>query len=171
MSPSVLWRHQMKTISALLALFEGNPPVTSGFPSQIEGNAGFDASFDVSQNKRINKQLNRRWGLTPGLSLRRPCNVQQFLSNSLFNVRRFVIDVPGNGLLLDGTKLLTVPSLIYHHYNHNMTQNHIIFWFRMKLWEIPNSTIVNRTKYDLIAKVWLSCCLVLLSLSADSKTR
>ena len=27
-------RHQMETFSALLALYEGNPPVTSGFPSQ-----------------------------------------------------------------------------------------------------------------------------------------
>ena len=26
------WRHQMKTFSALLALCEGNPPVTGGFP-------------------------------------------------------------------------------------------------------------------------------------------
>ena len=28
------WRHQMEIFSALLALCEGNPPVTGGFPSQ-----------------------------------------------------------------------------------------------------------------------------------------
>ena len=28
------WRHQMKTFSSLLALCDGNPPVTGGFPSQ-----------------------------------------------------------------------------------------------------------------------------------------
>ena len=28
------WRHQIKTFSASLALCEGNPPVTDGFPSQ-----------------------------------------------------------------------------------------------------------------------------------------
>ena len=27
-----LWRHQMEAISALLALCEGNPPATGGFP-------------------------------------------------------------------------------------------------------------------------------------------
>ena len=31
---SAWWRHQMETFSALLALCEGNPPVTGGFPSQ-----------------------------------------------------------------------------------------------------------------------------------------
>ena len=30
------WRHQMETFSALLALCEGNPPVTGGFPSQSQ---------------------------------------------------------------------------------------------------------------------------------------
>ena len=32
-SPS-WWRYEMKTFSALLALCEGNPPATGGFPSQ-----------------------------------------------------------------------------------------------------------------------------------------
>ena len=27
------WRHQMKTLSTLLALYEGNPPVSGGFPA------------------------------------------------------------------------------------------------------------------------------------------
>ena len=31
---SIWWRHQMETFSASLALCEGNPPVTGGFPSQ-----------------------------------------------------------------------------------------------------------------------------------------
>ena len=29
-----LWHHDMETLSSLLALCEGNPPVTGGFPSQ-----------------------------------------------------------------------------------------------------------------------------------------
>ena len=33
-----LWCHDMKTFSALLALCEGNPPVTSGFSSQSVSN-------------------------------------------------------------------------------------------------------------------------------------
>ena len=33
------WRHDTETLSTLLALCEGNPPVTSGFPSQRTSNA------------------------------------------------------------------------------------------------------------------------------------
>ena len=39
----------METFSALLALYEGNPPVTGGFPSQKPGN--FDVFFDLRLNK------------------------------------------------------------------------------------------------------------------------
>ena len=36
-----VWRrHTMETVSALLALCEGNPPVTGGFPSQTASNVG-----------------------------------------------------------------------------------------------------------------------------------
>ena len=34
------WRHQMETISALLALCEGNPPVTGGFTAMKKRNFG-----------------------------------------------------------------------------------------------------------------------------------
>ena len=37
--PSMWWRHGMETLSALLALCGGNPPVTGGFPSQRGNNA------------------------------------------------------------------------------------------------------------------------------------
>ena len=40
-----LWRHQMKAFFALLALCEGNPPVTGRFPSQRASNAGFIVKF------------------------------------------------------------------------------------------------------------------------------
>ena len=55
------WRHQMKTFSALLALCEGNPLVTVGFPSQRPVTRSFDIFFDLRPNKRLNKQLRRRW--------------------------------------------------------------------------------------------------------------
>ena len=45
------WRHAMETLSVLLALCEGNPPVTGGFLSQRASNRDFDAFFDVSLNK------------------------------------------------------------------------------------------------------------------------
>ena len=39
-------RHQMETFSASLALCEGNPPVTGGFPSQRPVVWSFDVFFD-----------------------------------------------------------------------------------------------------------------------------
>ena len=42
---AVWWRHQMETFSALLALCEGNPAVTGGFPSQRSVTRSFDVFF------------------------------------------------------------------------------------------------------------------------------
>ena len=39
------WRHPMETFFALLALCEGNPPVTGGFPSQRPVTRSFDLSL------------------------------------------------------------------------------------------------------------------------------
>ena len=50
------WHHQMETFSALLALCEGNPPVTGGVPSQRPVIRGFDGSFDQCGNKWLDKQ-------------------------------------------------------------------------------------------------------------------
>ena len=47
------WRHQMETISALLALCEGNPMVTDGFPSKRPLERNFDVFFDLRLNKRL----------------------------------------------------------------------------------------------------------------------
>ena len=54
----VWWRHQMETFSALLALCEGNPPVTGGFPSQKPVTRIFDVFFDLRLNKRPNGWAN-----------------------------------------------------------------------------------------------------------------
>ena len=73
--PYPLWRHQMETFSALLALCVGNSPVTGEFPSQRLVTRSFGAFFDVRLNKRLNKQS---WGWrfeTPSCSLWRHCNV------------------------------------------------------------------------------------------------
>ena len=56
------WRHhELETISILLALCEGNLPVTGGFPSQRVIMWSFDVLFDVSLNKLLNKQSSCRW--------------------------------------------------------------------------------------------------------------
>ena len=68
------WRHQMDTFSALLALCEGIPPVTGGFPSQRPVTQSFDVFFDLRQNKRLSKQSRRRWLETPPRSLWHHCN-------------------------------------------------------------------------------------------------
>ena len=51
----IWWHHQMETFSTLLALYQGNPPVTGGFPSQRPVMQSFDVSFDVRLNKRLSK--------------------------------------------------------------------------------------------------------------------
>ena len=62
-----------KKKSALLALFDENPPVTGGFPSQRPLTRSFDVFFDLCLNKQVNKQSRRRWFETPSRSLWRHC--------------------------------------------------------------------------------------------------
>ena len=50
------WRHQMETISALLALSEENPRVTGGFPLQRPVTRSFHVFCDLHRNKRLSKQ-------------------------------------------------------------------------------------------------------------------
>ena len=93
----------METFSALLALCEGNPPVTGEFSSQRPVKQGFDLFFDVHMNKGLSKQSSRRWFETPWRSLWRHCNgkyasvagayyCEQFrysLSSNLWAFRKF----------------------------------------------------------------------------------
>ena len=51
----------METTSALLALHEGNPPVTCEFPPQGPVRRGFDVFFHLHLNKQLSKQSKRRW--------------------------------------------------------------------------------------------------------------
>ena len=54
-----LWRHQMETFSALLAICAGNSPVPGEFPTQRPVTRRFDVFFDLRLNKRLSKQS---WG-------------------------------------------------------------------------------------------------------------
>ena len=69
------WRHQMETVSALLALCAGNSPVTGEFPSKRPVTRCFDVFFDLRLNKHVNRQSRRRWFETSSRSLWRHCNV------------------------------------------------------------------------------------------------
>ena len=51
------WRHQMETISALLAICAGNSPVTGEFPAQRPVTRSFDVFFDL----RLTKWLSKQW--------------------------------------------------------------------------------------------------------------
>ena len=56
------------TFSALLALCEGNSPVTGKFPSQTPVTRCFYVSFEMRLNKRLSKPSRRRWFETPSRS-------------------------------------------------------------------------------------------------------
>ena len=64
----------METFSMLLALCEGNPPVTCGFPSQRPVMWSFDVFFDLCLNKRLSKQSRCRRFEMPSRSLWCHCN-------------------------------------------------------------------------------------------------
>ena len=71
----------METFSTLLALCEGNSPVTGEFPSQRPvTKKGFDVFFDLRLNKRLSKPSWGWWFETPSRSVWRHCN-----SDALFN--------------------------------------------------------------------------------------
>ena len=46
----------METFSKLLALYEGNQPVTGGFPLQTPETQSFDVIFDLRPKKRLYKR-------------------------------------------------------------------------------------------------------------------
>ena len=72
--PSAWWRHQMETISALLALCVGNSPVTGEFPAQRPVTQSFYVFSYLRLNKRLSKQSWDWWCETPPCSLWRHCN-------------------------------------------------------------------------------------------------
>ena len=76
------WRHQMETISALLALCAGNSPITGEFPSQRPVARSFYIFFDLCLNKPLSKQWRRRWFETPSCPLRHHRNVSAGLAGA-----------------------------------------------------------------------------------------
>ena len=68
-------RHQMNVLSTILALCEGNPPISGGFSSQRPLTWSFDDFFALRLNKRLSKQSRHRWFETPSRPLWRHCNV------------------------------------------------------------------------------------------------
>ena len=78
----------METFSTLLAICEGNLPVTGWFPSQRPATRNFDVFFYLLLNKRLSKQSRRRWFETPSRPLWRHCyadinHLQKCMPNQL----------------------------------------------------------------------------------------
>ena len=69
-----LWRHQMETFSALLAICAGNSPVIREFPAQRPVTRSFDDFFDLGLNKRLSKQSWGWWFETLSRPLWRHCD-------------------------------------------------------------------------------------------------
>ena len=70
------WRHQMETLSALLAICAGNSPITGKFPAQRPVTRSFNVYFDLRPNKRLSKQSRSWWFETQWCPLWRHCNVK-----------------------------------------------------------------------------------------------
>ena len=68
------WRHQMETISALLATCAGNSPVPGEFPAQRPVTQSFGVIFDLRLNTRLSKQPWGWWFETLSRPLWRHCN-------------------------------------------------------------------------------------------------
>ena len=64
----------MESFSALLALCEGNPPVTDGFPPWRPATRIIHVRFALHLNKRLRRQSRRRWFEMSSRWLWRHCN-------------------------------------------------------------------------------------------------
>ena len=76
MNLATWWRHQMETISALLAICVGNSPVPGEFLAQRPVTRSFDVFFDQRLNKRLSKQPRCWWFETLSRPLWRHRNAQ-----------------------------------------------------------------------------------------------
>ena len=78
-----LWRHQMETFSALLAICVGNSPVPGEFHAQRPVTRSFDVFFDLRLNEPLSKQWWGWWFETLSRPLWRHCN----------GTKRFIFDI------------------------------------------------------------------------------
>ena len=69
-----LWRHQMETFSAFLAICVGNSLVTGEFSSRRPVTRSFDVSFIYTFNKWLSRQSWGWWFETPSRLMWRHCN-------------------------------------------------------------------------------------------------
>ena len=95
-------------ISALLALCEGNSPVTGEVPSQRPVTRSFDVFFDLCLNQQLSKQWRRRWFETPSRSSHHDVTVMYIL----FSLHQF--ETPSRSSRRHcNIYLIQSPSVIY----------------------------------------------------------
>ena len=82
----IWWRQQMATASALLAIYDGNSPVTGEFPAQRPVTRGFGVFCDLRLKKWLSKQSWGWWFETPLRYLWRHCNVIGTLPSYPFQI-------------------------------------------------------------------------------------
>ena len=80
------WRHQMETLSALLAICAGNSPVPGEFPAQRPVTRSFHVFFDLRLNKALSKKSWGWWFETLSRPLWRHCNVDTCFCHNTPNV-------------------------------------------------------------------------------------
>ena len=96
------WCYEMETFSALLALCEGNPQVTGGFPSQKPLTQSIDNFFDLRLNKQFSKQSRCWWFETPSHPLWCHCNACNMLSVLFIIIHATFSHSPVNMVVVDG---------------------------------------------------------------------
>ena len=97
----------METFSALLALCEGNSPVTGEFPTQRPVTRSFDVFFDLRLNKRLSKPSGRRWFETPSRSSYVTVMDGGFKYRPGIWHPNFVITMPADTLAHNDTRILS----------------------------------------------------------------
>ena len=80
-----------ENIFRVTGLCEGNPLVTSGFPSQRSVMQSFDVFFDLRLNNRLSKQSRCQWFEMPLRSLWHHCNEES--GNTVITLMLFHLDV------------------------------------------------------------------------------
>ena len=87
------WRYQMETFSALLAICEGNSPVTGEFPTQRPVTRSFDVFCDLRLNRRLSKQSWGWWLETLSRPYWRQCNANHQLHRKKQYILQLIIPI------------------------------------------------------------------------------
>ena len=123
----------METFSALLAICEGNSPVTGEFPTQRPVTRSFDVYFDLRPNKRLSKQSWGWWFETLSCPLWRHRNECDKICRYMSHTNIPIIDH------ITTTKQSTAKPCAYFHGHIELIFVHVGMLFNAK--EIPVSIL------------------------------